>query len=1583
MAVCYVRLRNSHQGFYFMEHLLGTEIKGYRLTDLIGMGGFGAVYRAHQDAVEREVAIKIILPENASTPMFIRRFEAEAQLVARLEHPYIVPLYDFWRDPQGAYIVMRYLRGGSLSQLIRENGPLSFSEASRMLTHIAAALTVAHNSGVIHRDLKPDNILLDESRNYYLTDFGIAKDVGKDTKLTQTGTIIGSPAYLSPEQITGESVTPLSDVYSLGILLHYALTGEHPFPGKTPTAMLVHQMQDDMPTLNMHLENVPPLLEDVLQRATAKDPGARYTSALELATEFNRALRSDIGSTSQIQRLNTSEINVIVTSMASDAKNPYKGLKAFEEADSMDFFGRDKLIERLINRLSPKTEFSDGDQILVVVGPSGSGKSSVIKAGLIPRLRRGALPGSENWFYIEMVPGAHPMEEMEAALLRVAVNPPASLLRQLQDDERGLLRAIKRVLPDDSKTELVLVIDQFEEVFTLTTNEAERQHFLNSLLLAVNEPRNRLRLILTLRADFYDRPLSYHAFGELVRQYTEVVLPLSPQELTAAIVQPAQSVGVTLETGLPAAIVADVREQPGALPLLQYALTQLFERCEGNRLTLQAYSEIGGAMGALAKRAEELYDSLTKSEQEVTRQLFLRLVTLGEGTEDTRRRITRTELDALGKPETMRSVIDTFGNQRLLTFDHDPQTREPTIEVAHEALIREWRRLGEWLDNTREDLRTQRRLNSATHEWFMANRDASFLATGTRLEQFETLQRTGEIAINADEAEYLEQSLSQRMKREAEIEAQQVREATLEEQARQRLQMLVTVLAVAALLAVLLAVFAFNAQRQAQQAQVVAEDAAEVARVAAEDAEAVALAASALNRISNYRPSLALNLALEAVDRNPLLTPVQQALAVAAYSPSAVRELNPFPEDSLLSVDFSRDGERMVGAASNGNIVIVDIASVDVLQNIPGRTRTIVNDNGEEIQEPIPMTVATFHPDGDRVATGDDQGMIHVYDANNGESLFEIDAHTQRITGLQFSPNGLYLISGSQDTTMTLWNADNGERIRDYIGHVGAVASVDFSADSARILTTTLDNLEDRSILDRSVRLWDTESGELLRSMREDGTGWLRGAAINPNATFAAVGSFDQNEFGATIRIWDLRTGRVVRRITGHTDVITTIDFNPDGRTIVSGGWDRTARVWDITTGTQIQRFDIHEDRLLDVAFNPDGTQILTTSGRDSGVPDDGRALLTDLRDLSQLHVLRGHEDWVYTVAYDANGSRIATGSGKLEEATGDNTARIWDVATGELLNILEGHENSVGGVVFHPNENWLVTAGWDGQAIIWDLDTNLPLVRITEHEAAVNDVDFNPDGTRLVTGSYDGSIRLWNPVTGDNVWTIDNAHDTRVLRVKFNFDGTRLVSGGNDSLVRVWDASTGEMLYEFEGHEGWVNTVNFSPDGRFVASGADNDLIIWDLMTLENLDDQSDQPPSELSLYRRLVGHSGFVYGGDFSPDGRYLLSGATDTTVRLWEIESGDEIRRFEGHTSWIQDIEFSPDGTQAVSAAEDDTAIIWRIAPSTEDLVEWVQNNRYLPDLSCAERVRYDIEPFCTADEFDQGPGRGRENLAAAID
>ncbi|HRE29026.1 MAG TPA: serine/threonine-protein kinase, partial [Anaerolineales bacterium] len=404
------------------------------------------------------MAIKVIAPEHANHPDFIRMFEAEARLVAQLEHPHIVPLFDYWREPGGAYLVMRWLPH-SLRSLLA-NGAFEPMAALPILEQIAAALATAHRHGVAHLDLKPDNILLDDDGNAYLADFGIARAV--DSARGTGATSWTSEAYSAPEQIRHEPASARADLYSLGLLIYEMLFGQHPFVDTPPGEMSIRQLHEALP----HVEHVPEGVNRVIQRATAKEPEARYADAQSLVAELRDALLG---------------IERDVAAEASEPINPYKGLRPFEEADAADFFGRDALVRRLLGRLTPGEPLQ---RLLTIVGPSGCGKSSVMRAGLVPALRQGAVPGSDRWFIVLLTPGEHALRSLETALLSVASRPPAFLYEQLQTNGRGLLWAADAVL-GKAEGDLLLLIDQFEELFTLETSEQERVQFLDLLCSAV------------------------------------------------------------------------------------------------------------------------------------------------------------------------------------------------------------------------------------------------------------------------------------------------------------------------------------------------------------------------------------------------------------------------------------------------------------------------------------------------------------------------------------------------------------------------------------------------------------------------------------------------------------------------------------------------------------------------------------------------------------------------------------------------------------------------------------------------------------------------------------------------------------------------------------------------------------------------------------------------------------------------------------------------------------------------------------------------------------------------------------------
>lgn len=735
-------------------------ITSYRILRELGVedrGAYGNVYLAEQPLVfgqnavtnvSRRVAVKQMKPQYNNNPTLVRRFTREIELLTNLRHPHIVPLLDGWRDAESGlfYIVMPYLDGESLARRIARFKALDPDQVAKFLDQIGTALAYVHSQRILHRDLKPANILFDIHDNAYLADFGIASDLNTHSP---SGSSPGTPAYDAPEILDGLQPTPATDIYSLGITVFEMLTGELPFAMNKQAAQNFHRTQS-LPKLSSYNPQIPASLNDVLQMAVHKDPDQRYRTALY----FREAFREALGKVPSMPVRNT----LVMTAVeVAERENPYVGLKAFREADAANYFGRTALITQMIDAMA-----GDGltARFLAVVGPSGSGKSSVVRAGLVPRLRDGALAGSENWYIATFKPGHKPFEELDVALRRLALDPTQVNLALLQQPH-GLSRMVKALLPQEGEGQILLVIDQFEELFTQTTSAQQRSQFLDNLTDAILDDRCPLRVVVTLRADHLDHPLQHLKFGELLRERMMTVLPLNDEELTAAITLPAHRVGLTFQQGLVERIAQDVQQQPGQLPLLQFALTALVEASDTHDLTHRSYEAVGGVVGGLSYQAERMYNALDHTGQDAVRQVFLRLVKPGEAGDATRRRVYLEDVMTLATDEIMNALIQQAVTARLLTVDRDPITRQPTVEIAHEALIRTWERLGQWIEFARDEMVIHQRLSFAAHEWESSERDPGLLVTGLRLAQFSAWRDTTQLVLSGLERTFLDESIAQ------------------------------------------------------------------------------------------------------------------------------------------------------------------------------------------------------------------------------------------------------------------------------------------------------------------------------------------------------------------------------------------------------------------------------------------------------------------------------------------------------------------------------------------------------------------------------------------------------------------------------------------------------------------------------------------------------------------------------------------------------------------------------------------------------------------------------------------------------
>lgn len=881
---------------------VGRPLRGYRLLEEIGTGAFAVVWRGVQPSVNREVAVKQIRSELASNPEFIRRFEAEAHLVARIEHPHIVPLIDYWRDPDSAYLVMRWLRGGTLERML-DDGPLSVDQTLALGRQVGGALAAAHARGVIHRDVKPSNILWDDAGNAFLADFGIALEAAKSSG-PEAALSPGSPAYASPEQIRHELLGPEADVFSLGVVLFECLAGALPFPaGSSARDLIDLQLNEPHPPLSDVRADVPPSVSDAIARATAKDAEERFGSMAEFLFALDPAAT---GPSHDVAAVETGELT-----------NPYKGLRAFEEGDSKDFFGRERLVHELVGRFAASGVSS---RCLVIVGPSGSGKSSVVRAGLIPALRAGAIPGSSTWFSTTMTPGPDPFPSLEAALRRVAMNPPHSLLAQLRDGPRGILRSLRGCLGSD-EDRILLVVDQFEEVFTSAADVAN--DFLGAMSVAVEDPASPLRLVITLRADYYHRPLEHPDFAPILDRAAVNVTPLSGDEMEQAIAEPARRAGLDFEPGLVSRIAAEATGQPSPLPLLQYTLSELFDRREGTRLTLGAYEELGGLSGAVATRAEALYETAGPGQRAATRRVFGRMTNPGAEAADLRRRVIIADF---GQDPDVDWVLERYGAARLVTFDRDVSTREPTVEVAHEALLREWPRLAEWLRDDTEVLRAADAVAVAANIWVDGGRAPADLYRGGRLESAVDLTISAPDRLRPVDIEFIEAS---RQAVNAEHRAEQRR--------LRRLRHLVVAISAALVVALVTTVLAFRSQHRADQEAAAARRATTEAQAQTELAELATLFSRSAALITED-PELSILLALEA-HRRFAGPETEQALLNALVSSRVANRLStlppPFDEaGSPCGVRMDPDG-TLEHAVAGGRLITRDPLSGSVVDHGP------------------------------------------------------------------------------------------------------------------------------------------------------------------------------------------------------------------------------------------------------------------------------------------------------------------------------------------------------------------------------------------------------------------------------------------------------------------------------------------------------------------------------------------------------------------------------------------------------------------------------------------------------------------------
>jgi WD40 repeat protein/transcriptional regulator with XRE-family HTH domain len=1140
---------------------------------------------------------------------------------------------------------------------------------------------------------------------------------------------------------------------------------------------------------------------------------------------------------------------------------PYKGLLFFDEVDTDLFFGRETLTAHLAERVAGLL-LDTSTRLMAVVGASGSGKSSLVRAGLAVALKRA------GWNVHVFTPGANPLNTLEAQLD-----------------------------PNTSSTEsdrTLILVDQFEELFTLCRDESERILFIEKLLTLAQESAQKITVVLALRADFYAHCSQYPALRNAVAAQQEYIGQMTAEELRRAIEEPAKRGGWSFESGLVDVLLQDIgvhgstEPEPGALPLLSHALLATWERRRGRTCTLDGYHAIGGVRGAIAETAESVFtDQLNQTQQELARDVFLRLTELGEGTEDTRRRAALNELVRQSSEATeLRAVLNTLVEARLITLNED------SAEVAHEALIREWQRLHEWLTDDREGLRLHRHITDSAHEWEARGRDTSELYRGARLAQAREWAGLHPNALNIAEKNFLEASnqLEQREVVEREAQRQHELEAArrLAETERRsvvslrgRNRIITAVGSLALVLAMLTSLFGFRSSHNAQIASV------------------RELSASALNNLT-VDPERSILLSLQAVNislqnHQPVLIEAQDALHRSIQASRMIATLHGHTLD-VFGVAVSPDGKRLATLSDDGNIKIWNTISNQELLSIP---TGIVQKNT--------FRFIHFSPDGIRLVTPAGQYLAKVWDAASGKELLTLSGHTDEVLATAFSPDGKTIATGSYDATAKLWDASTGEELKTLTSHQTGIATLAFSPDGSRLYTGSDD--------DGVAFAWDISTGKPLFSF--DGEAGIESIAVSPSGMRLATGEFDTN-----VKIWDPATGEKLLTLFGHSSFIDKVAFSPDGKTLASACEDGTIKLWDVETGRLQLTLSGHTSGVLDLAFSPDGSRLYTSS-RDTTVKiwDISPTAGSDLRNLT------GHTDRVYSVAYRPDGKQIATWSS-------DGTVKIWDANDGKNLVTLslptmQSTGSPTGGLSYSPDLKYLAYSD-DVNVRVVNATGGNEILSLPAADGSIMDLQYSPNGAQLAVATRKGTITIYDSATGKKLLAFV-ASSQEVQRVAFSPDGHRIAAANQDG-ANVWDARTGKQLLTYNGHGEGVRLsgIAFSPNGKWIASaGNDATIQIWNSETGEKI--------------FTLVGHTGAAFGVVFSRDGQYLASSSVDRTVKVWKLpklgEQVDEPLTLYGNSGAVYQIAFSPDGTRIVSVGRDHVVHIYQL--NIEELIGIAQS------------------------------------------
>ncbi|WP_381155622.1 cytochrome D1 domain-containing protein [Streptomyces iranensis] len=995
--------------------------------------------------------------------------------------------------------------------------------------------------------------------------------------------------------------------------------------------------------------------------------GGERLPTLPVALAYVRACHGDVEEWRHRWKQVNAEATALPRPSEEDDEPPYRGLERFEPGDAELFFGREETAAQLV-------EMARRHRLSVVVGASGSGKSSLLRAGLIPQLRRPEQDADERPAAVRVLtPGARPMDRLDL------------------------------LTPAKGRGDTWVLVDQFEELFTLCACPEDRDAFLERLL-AAREPGSRLRVVLALRADFFARCAENHTLAAALNDATLLIGPMTAEQLRAAIVRPAQARGLNVERDLTARLLDEVADEPGALPLMSHALLETWRRRRGHILTQDAYQAAGGLHGAIARTAEDAYHQLTPSQATLARRILLRLIAPGDGTEDTHRPTPRTEFAAAdsGATADTDAVLDRLARARLLTVD------EGTVFLAHEKLITAWPRLLGWIDEERGRVRLHRQLTHDALVWHKLGRDPGVLYRGSRLVQAdEAFTGRSHEVLNPLEAAFLETSVAAGRRHERRTRRTLITLATL---------LCVTLIA---------ALVAYQQRNDAENQRHLA-----IARE---------LAARA-GQLSEQHPEAAMTLALRGYRQAP--TTATRSSLLSAYARFYANQFTGHTK-TVTGAAFAPNGHILATASMDHSVKLWDTRSHRLLATLTGHT-DIVNS-------------VAFSPDGRTLATAGNDHSVKLWDTHSHRLLATLTGHTNTVEGVAFSPDGRTLASTGMDGTVRLWRPRTHEPLATLNAKPFGSAVV-FSPDGRTLASTGKDSTRLWNVTSRRpVATLTGHSGAVTSQasfadrhaiLRVDYdisvTHWstarprTRPAPIRAPKPFVTfVASSDSTAVAGhdrVIRVWSLATGRRIATLPAGTGMVRHLAITPDGRTLAVGSDDGTIRVWDVAARRTTAVLRGAAARSVNVlALRPDGRAL-------AAVSTDGTTYLWATHSGQTATPLPGPKNADLTLAFSPDGHTLAVGST-------DGTVRLWDVAARRIAATLGGHAGLILGVDFSPDGSTLAATTYnDGSVRLWDTRTARLRANLTDPtlEVGLPRVRFSPNGHALATLTSNGA-RVWS----------------------------------------------------------------------------------------------------------------------------------------------------------------------------------------------------------------------------------------------